>query len=283
VGERKQAAMRASPRGARGQDAITLKEGYVRYLALFAVFLCGCGSSNTALTFEEAQGLVSVAGQSLDLDQIKTLSGKASIALGQHKGGLSLKGLTHLTPEDAKSLAGVPNYLRLSGLAKLSQPVAIELARHRGGLYLDGVKTLEPDIAKVMESFQCTRIDLSGLSALSVDAAWSLAEYGCRGRDLNLSGITDLPAEVAEQLAAFGGRFLYLNGVKTLSDDAAKAMAAFKGEFLDLDGITSLSDEAAVSLAKFGGRAQLSLKGVVVLSPKARETLKTNAKIKLRD
>ena len=81
---------------------------------------------------------VAVAADGLpqDTNEIKSLTVEQAKALAQHKGSLSLNGLTTLSVEAAKALAQHKGDLDLNGLTTLSVEVAMALALHNGSLGL---------------------------------------------------------------------------------------------------------------------------------------------------
>jgi len=76
-------------------------------------------------------------------------------------------------------------------------------------------------------------LDLGGLSAISVPAAWSLGAQA--GVKLVLNGLTALEPAAALGLAGYGGD-LELNGLKDLPEEVARGLAQFRGENLSLGG-----------------------------------------------
>ena len=72
---------------------------------------------------------VAVAADGLpqDTNEIKSLTVEQAKALAQHKGSLSLNGLTTLSVEAARALAQNKGWLRLNGLTTLSAKAAASL------------------------------------------------------------------------------------------------------------------------------------------------------------
>jgi hypothetical protein len=93
-------------------------------------------------------------GQELldDTDEIKTLTVEMAHALAQHKGQLSLDGLTTISDAAVKALAQHEGPLELGGLTTLSDEAAKALAQHKGPLYLSSRTTLSDEAAAELRS-----------------------------------------------------------------------------------------------------------------------------------
>ena len=200
----------------------------------------------------------------------------AAESMADYRGpGLSILGLTTLSIEEARVLAGLgkrwngrlPNVKNLSPetaavLAgfKVENKVANKVVR----LELDGA-TLSDEALAEAGLFPGILL-LRGLTAdtLSDGKLAALAEFN--GAALGLGGVAVLPPELAEQIATtFTTKFLFLDDVTELSPEAARALAEFPGQ-VSLNGLTEASPELVRAL---GDLTKRSLKGVTSLSPEA--------------
>jgi hypothetical protein len=80
---------------------------------------------------------------SLELNGLLSLSVEAARELALHRGDLSLRGLTAISPAAADALTGIGEHtLDLSGLRDISDDVVEALAKHKGSLRLEGLERL---------------------------------------------------------------------------------------------------------------------------------------------
>jgi len=194
----------------------------------------------------------------LYLPRLGRIPAGAAEAMADYRGpGLSILGLTAVSLEDARVLAGLGN--RWNGR-------------------LPNVKNIAPETAAVLAGFKGARLDLDR-AALSEQALRQLT--GFRGV-LLLRGLTQatLSDETLAALAEFNGGGLGLGGLTTLSPDLAKRLATFATKFLFLDDVTELSPEAAGALAGFPGT--VSLNGLSELTPELIRALGDLRKRSLR-
>ncbi|GDX94545.1 hypothetical protein LBMAG47_02080 [Planctomycetia bacterium] len=257
----------------------------------------------TALSNEAAASLAKHGGY-LSLNGIKTLPDEAAAPLFQTggmaghagtRGGLSLRGLTTLSPAAAKAIAGRKSIeIRIDGLTTLTPEAAAilmtvhphawngalpgittvseELAQIMAsrGVSLPGLKELSPAVAKKFEGKLGS--DLRGLTSLSPEAA-TLALKQARG--VNLDGLTELSEELAQVLAKTSGP-LSLNGLKTLSASAAEAISR-RDQDISLLGLAEIELGAAKILAAHGGhpnyRTRVHLDGLTKLSAETAAVL----------
>lgn len=98
--------------------------------------------------------------------------------------------------------------------------------------------------------------NLHQLISLNAEAARALIRHEKRMQLLTL-GITEIPPDVAEELARYEGEKLYLNAVKTLSPDSAKAIAKFNGLKLTLNALRTLALPTAGKLSAYRGMVYL--------------------------
>ncbi len=177
----------------------------------------------------------------LYLPRLARIPAGATDSLADYRGpGLSLLGLSTVSPEKARALA--------------------ELGTKWNGR-LPNLRNLTPETAAVLKEFKGPRLELDG-ATLSQEALEKVAGY--RGL-LLLRGLTTLSDEKLAALAAFNGSGLGLGGLPRVTPNLAKQLATFATKFLSLDDVTELSVEAAAALAGFPG--VVSLAGLTEPSP----------------
>ncbi len=217
----------------------------------------------------------------LYLPRLARIPAGAAESMADYKGpGLSILGLTAISPDHARVLVGLGNRWngRLPNVKNLSPETAAVLAGLKEvnevvnpavfpmpkvvRLELDGANLSDQALAEVTR-FPGTLL-LRGLTAdtLSDVQLAALAEF--KGA-LGLGGVTAVSPNLAKQLATFATKFLYLDDVTELSPEAARALAEFQG-FVSLDGLTEVSAELVRAL---GDLRKRSLKSVTSLSPEA--------------
>jgi len=200
----------------------------------------------------------------LYLPRLARIPAGAADSMANYKGpGLSILGLTTLSPGEARVLAGLGN--KWNGRLPNVQNLAPETAAVLAGsmlvneivnpavfpmpkvvrLELDGA-TLSADAVNELKQFPGILL-LRGLTAdtLSDGKLAALAEF--KGSGLALGGVTAVSPDLAKQLATFATKLLYLDDVTELSPEAARGLAAFPG-FVSLDGLTELSPELVRAL-----------------------------------
>lgn len=212
----------------------------------------------------------------LYLPRLARIPAGAAESMADYRGpGLSILGLTTLSIEEARVLAGLGNRWngRLPNVKNLSPETAAVLAGFKVEnkvankvvrLELDGA-TLSDEALAEAGLFPGILL-LRGLTAdtLSDGKLAALAEFN--GAALGLGGVAVLPPELAEQIATtFTTKFLFLDDVTELSPEAARALAEFPGQ-VSLNGLTEASPELVRAL---GDLTKRSLKGVTSLSPEA--------------
>jgi hypothetical protein len=107
------------------------------------------------------------------------------------------------------------------------------------------------------------------LRTLSAEAARALIAHEKRMQVLSL-GITELPPDVATELAKYKGEKLLLNCVKSLSPESAKAISQFIGIKLMLDALKSVTLPVIGRLSTY--RGTLHLDGVEIIEFPEEET-----------
>lgn len=213
------------------------------------------------------------------LDGLTQLADDAALALAndQHRGDLSLNGLTTLSPTAARALCKREGDLHLNGFAEIPLDTLKALAEHKAPGYarplvsLKGLTAISDDEAVVLASWPKWCGDLPALATLSEKAAAALAMS--RNWNGNLPSVKTLSPDVARALARRPGN-LTLDRLKSLSDEAAHELARHQGGTLSLNGLTRLSDTAAEALAQRSGR--LSLNGLDSVSDRAAVALGTH-------
>lgn len=106
------------------------------------------------------------------------------------------------------------------------------------------------------------------LTALNREAASALIRCEKRMELLSL-GLTELPADVAEELAKYKGEKLFLNCVRILSPESARAIARFKGSKLAFCGLMGIDLPAMGGLSAYKG--SLLLDGVESIAVTLKE------------
>jgi hypothetical protein len=218
----------------------------------------------------------------LYLPRLARIPAGAAESMADYKGpGLSILGLTTLSPEEARVLAGLGNRWngRLPNVQNLSPETAAVLVGFKevnevvnpAVLPMPKVVRLELDGASLSDQAlaEVTRFPsivlLRGLTETTLSDAKLAALAEFNGSGLALGGVTAVSPELAKRLATFATKFLSLDDVTELSPEAARALAEFQG-FVSLDGLTELSPELVRAL---GDLTKRSLKGVTALSPEA--------------
>jgi len=247
-------------------------------------------------TVEGALAAAGVGGR-VDLGDRDAVSVAEAELVAEHRGDVSLDGLTTLPAETAAVLArhGI-GMLSLDGLKTLDTDVASALAAKPGWLVLDGVTKIE-EVAEEKQQLAFGSIlgrmgmnpfaprppepgdameaplpdDVSTLTSLTVEQAKALKRSFSAG---NLGGLTELTPEVAEVLSTSEYiNVMDLSGLTSLSPDAARALAAGNGYALCLNGLTSLPQDLAEALAAGRGRT-LELNGLSEISLDAATALR---------
>lgn len=164
----------------------------------------------------------------LSLNGLKNIDLELAQELGDHHHGLSLSGLSEITPEIARALtAENRDILVLNGLRRLSKEAAEELVKYKGErLFLDGLSpTIDVEMAKILSRYPAM---------------------------LHLDGLTEISLEVAKEFGSGAMKGLALSGVKEISAEAIREVLKGKTE-LELNGLEDISDEVALELAKYQG------------------------------
>jgi hypothetical protein len=155
----------------------------------------------------------------------------------------------------------------LDNLTALSAGDATCLAENQDSLSLNGLTAISEEAAKSLAEHRGYSLSLNGLTTIPVESAKALGSYPGM---LSLDGLIAISGEAAKGLAGHRGDLLCLNGLKSISAEAAEALAPHRGLLL-LDGLTSISSEAAKCLAEH--RGDLSLDGLTSISAEVAESL----------
>lgn len=189
----------------------------------------------------------------LRLGGVRELAAPAAEQLAGSTNGVSLPGVTSLTPEAASMLARCQSGIELAGLKALSADLAEKLATCTGEISLPGLETLSPELVAALPEWKGF-LSLGGLRTISaVDAR----AFTATTASLRLPGVTKLPADIAAILGRV--RWLELPGLTPLDAETAAGLAAGPG-VLRLDGLARLTPAAARGLA--GLRGTLMLHGL---------------------
>jgi hypothetical protein len=212
----------------------------------------------------------------LYLPRLARIPAGAAESMADYRGpGLSILGLTTLSTEEARVLAGLGNRWngRLPNVKNLSPETAAVLAGFRGvnkvankvvRLELDGATLFDEALAEVSLFPGILLLRELTATTLSDGKLAALAEFN--GSGLGLGGVTAMPPELAQRIATtFATKFLFLDDVTDISPEAARALAGFPGQ-VSLNGLTEVSPELVRAL---GDLTKRSLKGVTSLSPEA--------------
>ena len=254
------------------------------------------------LTVAGVKKLMKESFEFLNLEGVNRLSDEVAEVLGTGVGYLGLSGLTELSPRAAAALVrrkgeANPNSKRknnnliLNGLTSISVETAKALAGYEGCLMLDGLARLPDDVAAALAKFKGENLDLDGLQSISDMGLATLATMKAEGLSLGLARITVAQAKIlkafkgklslsvkhlsAEVAAVLGERrgALYLECLPSLSAGAAEGLARHRG-YLSLNGLEQLSADAGKKLAKHKGDIDLcEVKKIT------KETAKAMAKV----
>ena len=202
--------------------------------ALLAAWPKWSGELPTLASLNENTAIALASSRKWDgkLPAVNQLSAEAAKALAQHKGNLSLDGLTTLSDAAAAALAGHQGgTLSLGGLQNLTDGATAALAKRNGRLSLSGITTLSSSTAKAMAAHQGDWLFLDGLSTLTDAAAASLAAH--QGV-VSLNGLATLSNEALRSLksnprVALPDRFR----AAAVRSDAAAADAKLVHTFLE--------------------------------------------------
>ncbi len=274
------------------------------------------------LTSNQAAELMASAPGELHLNDLKTLGIEVAKQLGQYRGwlcldglptitedeaqvlaesksiiGLSLGGLTDISPALATILATKQGTLMLDGLKRISDQAGRALAKHRGRLSANSLEELNGSVLNALcehaeevdlDHVRRHVVELSDvrLSALLARGALGHSEFtrlraitaeaaeavGENSGSLALPALESLSADVARGLIQTKYS-LFLPGVETVDEATAKELSESREVLPDLfmNGLRSLTPEAALWLGR--KRGALVLTGLESLTPDAAKNL----------
>lgn len=208
----------------------------------------------------------------LDVASAKRLRG------ARHDGwrtAIELPAVRSLTPAAAEAAATCTTMLVLPGLSELSVETAAALARHEGaGLVLGGLRRLEPAVAEALAGYPLHQnlllpdletldsiplarrlaaqevVFLPSVPRLTADVAAAFeGESLCM---LVLTGLIDLPEEIAARLTTAGFHGITLGCGGSLAPAAARALASHPGPLV-FTGTQGLAVAAAAALDAHAG------------------------------
>ena len=212
----------------------------------------------------------------LFLDGLTSLSDAAAASLAKHGGYLSLNGVTTLSDAAQAALlksGGASGHLytrgglSLRGLTSVSPEGARALAARKGAeAVLNGLTSMSPETATLLAKAGAWKGALPTMTALPDDLVGPLAALGHR---IELPGLREISPSAAAALAgSFQGR---LSSLQTLTPDVAALLVKnLRGECV-LDGLRDLSAELATVIATVP--VPTSLDGLKTLSPDVVEIL----------
>jgi mono/diheme cytochrome c family protein len=213
----------------------------------------------------------------LFLDGLTSLSDAAAASLAKHGGYLSLNGVTTLSDAAQAALlksGGASGHLytrgglSLRGLTSVSPEGARALAARKGAeAVLNGLTSMTPETATLLAKAGAWKGALPTMTAVPDDLAGPLAALG--GHRIELPGLREISPSAAAALAgSFQGR---LSSLQTLTPDVAALLVKnLRGECV-LDGLRDLSAELATVIATVP--VPTSLDGLKTLSPDVVEVL----------
>jgi hypothetical protein len=240
------------------------------------------------ITERDALDIVANVESGKDLNvSCQEITTAAARIVAHHKGVVTIRGLSSISPSVAHELAGLPakSSLFLCGLESLSLEAARELVRCKcwvlsfedlgdvspalaavlatyGGsspegssLRLYGSLQMSPDAVKELSRSNALVLDIRGLRQLDDHGAAALAEF--RGRALVLNGVEWLSEPACEALSRFQGRLLSLSAIRELTPAAARSLARFQGDSIYLHGLIDPSRDVVALLREFRGKAWL--------------------------
>lgn len=216
------------------------------------------------LDIDEAGAIASYPGD-LELNGLRNMCHRVAAELASHRGRLSLNGITAIDHEIARWLAKHHGDISLDGIEKLDDDSASALSMHEGKVSLSGLVELTPAAVRVA-SLRNEMLYFPRVKHLSEEAAVALAAVKHEQRVANdltlpvkgylvLTGLQNLPAEVARPLSQFYGS-VCLDGVKLTPDVASILKRNARG--INFGHLRSLSDEDAATLARFDGPLDLT-------------------------
>lgn len=163
--------------------------------------------------------------------------------------GLSLGGLTSLSPDVARELASARTWLSLNGLKRITPEVAGELSKASCGVSLDGLDEISPQVAEQLAKLRAT-LELDGLTQLSLESANALAAHkGC----LHLNGFVTVNDELRTAFLKHEGDIVLHRVIKNIEvlDDAGLAEVLAKGLMVQpFENLSALSVDAADALQR---------------------------------
>ncbi|MCE9629444.1 MAG: hypothetical protein K8S94_01815 [Planctomycetia bacterium] len=222
----------------------------------------------------------------LRLFALKSLNAEIAAALASHRADIDLPALEHIDRETGDALAGHPGGIHLPKLRNLLSAALAKKLIKDGERQFQHIQEISPEVAKVFADHDFDfshRIDLSGLTALSVEAARSLVDAEA---DLALNGLTEMPLPLAQVLGRFAGARLELKGVHSMSKQSQEALGSIKGQVVlapqdvvssrssalmgQVHSAKAITSEVAAALAKRDDELTLS---VTELPPDVAEAL----------
>lgn len=175
--------------------------------------------------------------------------------------------MTDLSTSTAAALNDFTGIITLNGLSKLSDDLAETLSHFKSDqLHLDGISSPSDQAFNSFSTYEGL-LSLNGIHALTEGMIKSVENYKC---SISLDGLSEIPLNTAQALAANAGEKLLLDGLEEISTDVAECLSKQKGS-LSLDGLVSISDEVAQALANHKGK--LWLEGLETISDEAIESL----------
>ena len=248
----------------------------------------------TSLSPEQAQILIKIDVNNLNLDSIDSLDVETASTLATFKGNLHLNGITSLDDETFTELMKCNSTLSLPRVRELSDAQTYAISQFAGKrILLRGISDLSaaqaaalavlPADVELGSDFRWRESAghmalaskmgvplLANIERLGESECESLSKHS--SDTLLLDDVKLISTAALRNLADFQGNTLSLSGLKELPEYGGKALSEFKGTELALNSIESLDTGNANGLAHFQG-VQVWLLGLTDLSEDAARAL----------
>ncbi len=210
----------------------------------------------------------------LALRSLSKISDEAFKTLSEFKGDSISVGVSTLTEQSAKNISQFKGRsLGFNEITDLPDEIAEQLSNFKGSISLRNLKTLSPEAVKALSN-NPRSLNLQSITSLSEEAVKYLSRIN-DGSTLTLKLLNSITDEMAQAFSHHKG--LLDLGVESLSGTSAEYLSKHQGSVY-LTNLKTLSDEAAEGLSH--SDSEICINEYVSISPKAKEILSTNEKIK---
>ena len=209
-------------------------------------------SKLSKLTVQDAK-LLSKYKKKLDLSQFKNIDMPVLKELVTYNGALNLKGLEHISLEQAKLFESLAiRQSRLLNQDKTLNPEAKRslkrrlIAMRRRSVLLQP-KTLNLETAKILKRIKNVKLSLESLTQFTPEMAQVLLD---KHMHVFLNSLEMIDMESLKAIIAFKPLVLHLKSITELNTEMAKILCNSKIRTLNLDGLKHLSMEVAKNLTQ---------------------------------